>query len=203
MLTTLRNEEFPTVLIQQDAVSSKISSIIVDDNKGGYEAISYLVSLGHRRIGVIGRNKEGSILYRINGYKRALRDNKLNYEEELIQDAENGIETGYNATKKFLERIKELPTALFTTTDLTAIGAIRAIKEKGLKIPDDISIIGFDDVTISSYIDPPLTTMRINKRELGTQAVSELIKLLEEKKGGERIILQAELVVRGTCRNFP
>ncbi len=201
MLEALNNEKFPTVLIQQDAIGDKVSSVIVDDNKGGYEAASYLISLGHNRIGLIGRNSEGSILKRIDGYKQALQDNGINYEEELIRESENGVETGYKAMKEYLVRMKELPTAIFATTDLTAIGAMRAIKEKGMKVPDDISIIGYDDVTISSYIDPPLTTMRIRKQELGREAVSELIRLLEDKEG-KRIILQAELIVRGTCRKI-
>jgi len=168
-----------------------------ENRKGAYQAASYLARLGHKRIAYIG----GSFDFvfnqeRFEGYLSALKDHNLEYGKELTMKSISTQESGYEAMQKILKS-SSIPTAVFAANDLDAIGAMRAIKEKGLKIPEDIAIIGFDDIQLTSYVDPPLTTIKQPIFEMGTTAISLLVQLIEGKeKEHPKVELPTQLIIR-------
>lgn len=163
---------------------------------GVYEIMRYLIdNLGHKRIGGIFRHED-----RFAGYQIGLRTFGIDYDEALVERVEFGSdENAYNAMKKLME-LKERPTAIFADTDVKAIGAMRAAKDLGIKIPDNVSIVGFDDIPEASTSEPPLTTVRLPYYQMGEEAVSMMKKLIKEKKPVKNIELSGKLIVRDSCK---
>ncbi|WDC85157.1 substrate-binding domain-containing protein [Caloramator sp. mosi_1] len=172
--------DFPCVLIDNE--SNRVSSVHSDDAQGCFMAAEYLYSLGHRRIAHIYGSKDtfsGNV--RFNEFKNALIELGVEIRDEYFVDGGYfSFEGGYDAMKKLLE-LKEPPTAVFAAGDFMAIGAINAIKEKGLKVPKDISVIGYDDLEISRYITPKLTTIKQNTDLLGENAADILVNMIDKK----------------------
>jgi LacI family transcriptional regulator len=173
--------------------------IDVDKEQAGYEAVKYLAAAGHRRIGFAGNSRTEQMVAdkRFKGYCQALREFNLDYDRNIIVGEEHGFEPGYACMKKMLESGNALPTAVFAGSDMTAIGVIKAIKEKGLNVPGDISIIGYDDIDIARFSTPPLTTIKGKQKELGKLAFRRVI----EKAGNPglktaKILVNTELVIR-------
>lgn len=168
-----------------------IPYIIVDNYTGGYLATQHLLALEHRRIGIIlpedevgDVNQEFS--FRLQGYMLALSQYRVDRDPELIAKVtrlDNGEDIGYEACQRLLA-CSNPPTAIFATTDYMAIGAIRAIQERGLRVPEDISVIGYDNVAVGSYMAPRLTTVHQHSRLLGKRAVEML--LAQARDGRER-----------------
>jgi len=187
-----------------------IPSISIDFEKGSYEAVNYLTQLGHRNIGFIfGPEEVVDYQDRKKGILRALKEKKLpirNLNEHSISIKEllmekAGPAAGYDAMKKLLSKNKNI-TAVCAFDDIAAIGAIKAIREYGLKIPNDISIVGFDNIPLSSYTDPPITTVNYNIVDLGKKAAKLLVEKLKSPKKNpvtEEIKVQTNLVVRESC----
>ncbi|MGQ9570648.1 MAG: LacI family DNA-binding transcriptional regulator, partial [Thermodesulfovibrionales bacterium] len=172
------------------------------DNMGGVDlAIGYLCGLGHRRIGIV--NVPLNIttgLERFEGYKKSLESNGRMIDETLIGFADFSIESGYKETLKLL-KLKNMPTAIIPMSGPTTIGALKAIKECELRIPDDISIIGFDDFAYAELLRPPLTTIAQPAYDFGAIATEILLKVIKGKSIRKRIIeLKPELKVRGSCK---
>ena len=180
--------------------SKGIDSIVIDRIEAGYRAVKYLLQLGHRAIGFIG-GPPGYLQYqgRIDGYKMALAEFEIPYREELIVCKGTGVEAGFSAMEEILN-ISSPPTAIFAYTDLTALGVMKAIKSKGLSVPEDISVVGFNDDEIAAHLEPPLTTIRAFKEQMGEMAVR---KILERIKNREippvKVTLPTELVIRESC----
>ncbi|MBS4023237.1 MAG: LacI family DNA-binding transcriptional regulator [Dethiobacter sp.] len=177
----------------------------VDNYYGATMAVDHLVSLGHRRIGCIMQGLEtlASSKDRLRGYKDVLAKHSISYSDSLVKvyDGNNFIENGYRAMGKFFQD-KMLPTAIFAANDMMAIGAIQAIKEKGLEIPKDISIVGFDDVPLAKYINPPLTTVSQPAFEKGKEAARLVIEMIDRKVTPAPKLLDVELSIRqstGRC----
>ena len=139
---------------------SQIPSVIIDNTVSGYEATQYLINKGHRRIAhITGALDTNTGIRRADGYKKALQDHGIDLSEKLIFEGDFSQESGYLAMKEILERSNGL-TAVFAGNDMMALGAYRAIYDAGLKIPEDISIIGHDDFALASLVRPALTTMQ-------------------------------------------
>ncbi|BBH24094.1 hypothetical protein Back11_54390 [Paenibacillus baekrokdamisoli] len=161
-----------------------IPYVIVDNLTGGYLATQHLLSLGHRRIGVIltggsivDLNQEFSL--RLQGYRLALSQHQIPFDSDLIAVMNGNLERadmGDEGFRKLME-LSDPPTAVFATSDYKAIGALNAARDLGLKVPDDISIMGYDDVKISEYIYPRLSTVNQNTRKLGERAAEILLDL--------------------------
>jgi DNA-binding LacI/PurR family transcriptional regulator len=197
----------PVVAIGRDFQHKNVDLVSPDNLKGGFEATRHLIDLGHKRIAFIGANlSSGSHLKRLQGYVNALESRSIPVDERLITGRNDELpdvagysteDIGFEAMKRLLSLPKR-PTAVFARNDFTAIGAMRAINDAGLKIPDDIAIVGFDDIPLASRTSPSLTTVRQPMRVEG-QIAAEM--LLERIKSGERIsrrerILDCELIVR-------
>ncbi|MUG70099.1 LacI family DNA-binding transcriptional regulator [Paenibacillus validus] len=185
----------PVALIARDIPTISINSVSIDDFVGGYEAAKHLIGLGHRRMGLIVENircaKE-----RVRGFNQALEEHDLQLDESLVLLGEATVPNGKKLALQLLSG-DEPPTAIFATNDLLAIGTIQAANEHGLKVPQDVSVIGFDNTMLATITDPPLTTIAQPMEQMGRQIVDLLV---QELKGDvthkQRIVLLPELVVR-------
>lgn len=200
----LIESDFPIVVI--DMFNRDTSTVTSDNSKGCDLAIEYLYNLGHRRIAhITGASYEDNWPSRIRkkGYVKAMKKLKLEVLDGYIADGKNfDVSGGYAAMKQLLE-LKERPTAVFAAGDKLAIGAIDALNEAGIKVPDDISIIGFDDIEIAKYLTPKLTTVRQNCEEIGKTAVDILVEQINEKtKLKINKIIPVEFIERDSCKKI-
>jgi LacI family transcriptional regulator len=197
----LKNEGIPFVFIDYPTKDEEIYSVVVDNEAGAFEAAEYLISLGHQKIAFLeGHEAAWDSRARFIGFLKALTVNSIEFNPLLVEKGDFTREGGYKATKKLLEKGEEF-TAIFASNDQMAIGAVRAIKEQGLKIPDNISIIGFDNIEASSIIDPPLTTVMQPIYEMGKKATEILIRLInEEKIEQKKFMLKTKLIKRNSCK---
>lgn len=196
VITELIEEQFPVVLLGESYPSLSINSVKVDDFIGGYEVTSFLISLGHEKIAVIGEEASSS-QERINGYKQALQDQHLPVNEKMIiVSSQSNVESIENVAGKLLDQ-DDPPTAIFACNDILAIGVVLAARQRNLQIPDHLSIAGFDNTFLSRSSDPPLTTVRQPIQDLCFQVFDMLVEEIKgEKKFKQRIVLLPELIVR-------
>ncbi|MEM7419004.1 MAG: LacI family DNA-binding transcriptional regulator [Pseudomonadota bacterium] len=168
------------------------------DNRAAAKAMTqHLISLGHKRIAMIkGPNSSPLTQERLNGYKDALRDANIDFDESLLLDGDFTLQAGYNAGVTISE-LNNRPSAVFCENDETAIGAIQAFKQADLHVPNDISVAGFDDIAFSAFVDPPLTTIAQPAEEFGRTAVTLLVDLLNGKiRKAPKVIMPFELITR-------
>lgn len=198
-LQELLKSDLPCVLIDMD--SEHASTICSDNEHGGFIAADYLYSLGHRKIAHISGGQDTFAgPKRKEGFLRGLKKHGLDIREEWIVDGGHfTYEDGYQAMKHLL-RMKELPTAIFVSGDYMAIGAMQAIEERGLKVPEDISIVGFDDIDMAQFISPRLTTIKQKTNEIGAKAAHLLIDAIDHKEKITKRIVPVELVIRESCQ---
>ncbi|MDY4692950.1 MAG: LacI family DNA-binding transcriptional regulator [Blautia sp.] len=166
-------------------LNAKYDQIICDGKQIGYDVVSYLIRLGHRKISYIGETVNEN---RYEGYCEALRKAQIPLDEKYVANVTHSTEEGYKGVFNLLDKGCDA-TAYFCADDITAIGAMRAIKEHGLKIPDDISVISIDDIETSQYLSPMLSTVHIPLEEMGRMAAKILIDRIEEGHGEHLKIL--------------
>jgi LacI family transcriptional regulator len=188
----------PVVVVGRPLHSTEVSFIDVDNISGAYNATSHLIRLGYRRIGTItGVAGSAATDDRLAGYKKALNERGRNLDPSLIVEGDFTEAGGYYAMRELLPA---KPDAVFAASDLMAIGAMRATREAGLKIPADVAFVGFDDVSIATYADPQRTTSRQPITSFGINAVETLIDLVENGiDPPRRIIMDTELIIRDSC----
>lgn len=178
---------------------------LIQDNSfsGGYIATKYLIDNGHKDIAIIsGELTKTTAITRYQGFEKAMQEANLAINPNWIMEGFFEPEDGYECMNKILVQDK-LPTAVFCCNDIMALGAISAIGEKGLKVPDDISIIGYDNIHASRFFSPPLTTIHQSKSRLALQAINLLFKRISEKSGEHEIIeLYPELVIRKSVKSI-
>ena len=199
---TLIETLIPTVVVARQVKEEILPSIHIDNVTESYQAVEYLIKLGHRKIAMISGNL-GDIESGYNrwlGYKKALADYKLPYRAELLQQGDFRMNSGKIAMSKLLQQ-NNTPTAVFAASDAMGVGAIKAAKEAGLRIPDDISIMGFDNNIISRACDPELTTIGQPVKDLGKNAMEILNKVIKgEKLEKMTYYLPCELIIRESTR---
>jgi DNA-binding LacI/PurR family transcriptional regulator len=193
-------ERVPLVSIGSSALPG-FMAVDVDNRGGGFEATTFLIRQGHRLIATItGPQDWPSARARLEGYRDAFREAGLPYDETLVEAASDwGPETGQEALAR-LARTGRF-TAVFAHSDLLALGAIRELRSHGLAVPDDVSVIGYDDIPVASFVEPPLTTVRQPMREVGTLAAKLLLDRITGNGGvpvGGRVHLPTTLVERGS-----
>ncbi|WP_067936537.1 LacI family DNA-binding transcriptional regulator [Alicyclobacillus kakegawensis] len=190
-------EEIPVVLIARDIPDILVDTVSIDDFIGGLIATKHLLELGHQRIGVITEPLKCG-WERVRGYQSALHEWSIPVDESLIVSSESSIEAGREAANKLFSRV-DPPTALFATNDLLAISAIQVIRDKGLHVPEDVSVVGFDNTILAHLVNPALTTVSQPMTDMGAQAVNLLLEQIRNKEHTrKRVILIPELVVRGS-----
>lgn len=196
-LEVLEKSQQPCVFVNFDARPMSLPVVALENRRGARAAVEHLLSLGHRRIGFIaGTHQTGQSAERQAGYAEALAAAGIAADPALIVPG-FFVQTGGHAAAEQLLALPDPPSAIFAANDEMAFGAIDAIHSKGLRVPDQVSVIGFDDIATSSYVYPPLTTMRQPLAELSACATGELVALIEGRDVKEKkIAFPLELVVR-------
>ncbi len=192
-------EGFPLVQICNRHGGLDAPYVMVDHFQGAHMATEYLLKLGHRRIAHIGAYLGGDPqgMMRLAGYEAALRKHGLNGDKNLIMPGDFNWESGYHAAQELLQHPRDV-TAVFASSDYVAVGAMRAFQESGMQVPDDMAIVGFDDMPFSAWLDVPLTTIAQPKIEIGAAAVKSLIALIEDRDA-PNVMFEPQLVVRESC----
>lgn len=195
------NLNYPLVLVDHRFGGGRFDSVAINNVDGARKAVEYLISLGHSRIGFVGGSlRSPSFEERLSGYREALAAHQIPFDESLVQ-----VGASYAGRENMLNllNLPETPTAVFVCNDVNAAKAIKAINEKNLKVPDDISVVGFDDSFRASECWPQLTTMRADAEVMGRMAVRRLVKrVAKEAAVPEQVFMDAELVIRGST-GFP
>lgn len=210
LLETIDDRRIPTVVVGRDLESPTVNSVLVDNEAGGYMALQHLYDLGHRDIACIrGPRRLGDSRVRWKGVWRFAREAGLHLDADLIFDlpgatgSRSGFEGGYRFVDNLIQSGKHF-TAILAFDDLTAYGAIRALSEAGRRVPDDCSVIGFDDIPAASFSTPGLSTVRQPMGEMGEYAAGYILKHLEqsEEQGGlpygDTHLMLPSLVTRGS-----
>jgi DNA-binding LacI/PurR family transcriptional regulator len=196
-LATLVRDGFPIVL-QGSLPGLAIPSVDIDNVSGARRAVEHLIGLGRRRIACI---TNAPLAYtaaqqRLDGYRAALEAAGMAVEETLIEEAAFDAGSGHRAMARVLGRARI--DAVFVASDVVAFGAIAAIREARLRVPDDISLVGFDDIALAAFFDPPLTTVRLPAFDLGLAAGTALLDRIAGRPVPDRTLLPTELIVRSS-----
>lgn len=183
-----------------EEVYKKCIIVNADNYQGAYKATNYLIDLGHTEIAhIVGIPEHLSAIERLNAYKQALIDSGITVKNNLIVKGNFTISGGCSAAKKLLQ--KKIPTAIFCGNDNMAIGAIQAIQQANLKVPEDISVVGFDDIEVARYISPSLTTVRMDLLEMASIATNTLITSIENNSNfSANYTLPIDLIERNSCK---
>ena len=199
-LPTLHKDGFPLVLLGQ-LNGAGMNFVDVDNALAAYRAVSHLLQLRHRRIGLItnGPPQYTASADRMQGYRRALSEAGLPYKEEIIRYGEFDGRSGFRAMKELLA-LAQPPTATFVASDEVAVGALAALHQQGVTVPDEMAIVGFDDIPVARFLVPPLTTVRLPAYELGVRAADMLIRTIEgQEVTDNQVLLRTQLMVRESC----
>lgn len=198
----LAEANVPFVLVNGKITGQEDLPYVGFENRGGVKiAIDHLVKLGHERIGIInGKMTTTNALERFQSFQENLSDHKLDFQQDWVADGDFEEEGGYKAALKILSAVRR-PSAILCASDLMAMGAIRALKEKGVNVPGDISIVGFDNMDEAAYQEPALTTVAFSAYEMGKLAARKMFQMISEEELAEKAsTLQPELIERESTR---
>lgn len=190
----------PLVAVDPHSQDTDYPAVIATNQAGALEAMNYLTGLGHRRIGFIGGRPDlRSAIQRLEGYKEGLQQTGIPLDPALIQPGDYSRRTGYLRAKELLS-LPNPPTAIFAANDRSAIGTIEAAREMGLRIPQDLSVVGFDNVPEATYTAPPLTTVEQTMKKIGYIATETLVDLIQGKDAQVQVHeVATRLVIRDSC----
>jgi DNA-binding LacI/PurR family transcriptional regulator len=199
LLDELAEDDFPLILHGR-LEGSGLPWVDVDNKAGGYLATSHLIGLDHHRIGFISNAplSYAGAYERFAGYKAALGEHDIPFDDDLVRTAVFVPQSGHTAMEALLA-LPDRPTAVFAASDVVALGAMSAIQDSGLKVPQDIAIIGFDDIFLAAHACPPLSTVRVPAYGLGWTAADVLITLIEGDEEVSSVTLETELIIRESC----
>ncbi len=199
-LSALHEQDFPYVVVDHQGFDDYSPTVIAANYQGAYEATEYLIGLGHRRIGfIVGIPVLNSSIERHKGYKDALAAHHIPYNPDLVRNGEFDSPQSFSAANELLD-LPEPPTAIFAASDLSAFGAADAIRSRGLNIPGDVSLMGFDDLPEAAWSHPALTTVRQPLREMGRIATRMLLDRIMGKPIEHRVLVDTELIIRNSCQ---
>jgi LacI family transcriptional regulator len=198
----LENSDIPIVMVDSYVKSHHFSTLSTDDRYGGYIAAKYLIDKGHKKIAIVtGSVSEDGVNYeRLNGYKDALQENGIQFEERFTFTGNVAYEYGVEIADK-INLLKDEITAVFCTADILAMGLIKGLGRHGIKVPSDMSVMGFDDVFIARVTDPALTTVNQNVSAKGERAAKMIIGLAAQNlKGKQNYVVPIEVVERESVK---
>ncbi len=192
--------DIPVVVLDRNYEGIDLEVVSTDNCQGGLLATNHLISLGHTRIGCVsGPSKINPSSKRLDGYLDALQANGIEVGPQLIVQGDFHPESGYAAGRKLLS-LPEPPTAIFACNDLMAMGVIKAASSLGLRVPEDLAVVGYDDIELASYTNPPLSTIRQPKVEMGLTALQIILDRINTKDSAhQKIQLPVSLIVRSSC----
>lgn len=198
LIEKLAESKRPFITVGRHPTNDRINYVDVDNRSGAYQGVSHILRSGRRRVGIInGPHNTIAGVDRYQGYLDALHERGVQLMPELVAEGEFSDMSGYLAMKRLLAHH---PDAVFVASDAMAIAAIRAIQELGLRVPEDIAVVGFDDIPTAATSKPPLTTVRQPIQRTGSVAAEMLIDLIEHPDPQpRRIVLPTELVIRASC----
>ena len=202
-LDFLLRQNMPVVMIDRDVPNVEVDAVLTDHQLGGFLATQHLLELGHKCIACIaGPSSITPSAERITGYKKALEEAGLFHDENLLIRGDYHAQSGMEITHSIL-KMNPRPTAIFALNDLMALGALRAATEAGYSIPRDLAVVGYDDLEIAHFMNPPLTTIAQPKKEIGTQAVNLLVDRISHKgHPPTRLVLPPELIIRRSTKEL-
>lgn len=202
-IQALQKRGIPLVIVDRQVSGVEVDSVLTDNVQGGLLATRHLIELGHNRIGcIVGPSDLTPSAARITGYQQALNEAGISYDEALIVKGDFQYESGFEAANKLLS-MDDSPTAIFAFNDLMAVGALSNALERGLEIPTDLSVVGFDDVRPALYANPPITTVRQPKYEIGVLATQMLLERMHDPTLPPRThVLETQLVIRHSTAPF-
>jgi DNA-binding LacI/PurR family transcriptional regulator len=194
----MEKEQVRAVFLDRVIKKDTMGSVIFDSYVAGYEATKYLISLGHKKIAYIsGFTTMYDSVQRQEGYVAALKEHQLEIKGNYILQGYFEEEGSYNAVKSFIHLYPDkLPDAFLAGNDVSAIGCIKALKSEGYQIPEDISVMGFDDIELAKYFSPPLTTVRNQIARQGILAIHHLVQMIQKNEEGKIQKLSGEIIVR-------
>jgi DNA-binding LacI/PurR family transcriptional regulator len=196
----LIDDRFPVVLLNRKLKRDRGDYVVLDNTYGAYLIVNHLIQLGYKRIGMIGGPRNVSTSAdRYRGYTKALREKGLEIDEDLIRHGFFSQETGFKFTKMMMGLLNP-PEAIFCGDDYIALGSMKAMGELGLRVPDDVALVGFDDSEISSHPLIQLTTVSQNVQEMGRLGAKIMVEQIEGKlKKSQKILLEPHLIIRQSC----
>ncbi|GGA66898.1 LacI family transcriptional regulator [Neiella marina] len=194
-------KQLPVVTVGYDIEGDNICSLNLDNVMGGYIATLHLLQQGHTNIAHIGGiSSQPDAIARFDGYKRALGEASIPINSKLVKSGDFGMESGYSATKDLIES-RVYFSAIFAANDLTAYGAIKALHDNGLKVPEDVSVLGFDDLPTSKYFTPALTTLRQPIEEIGTMCANSILSMVLKGQYEARVP-PIDLIIRQSTKSI-
>ncbi|MHC1762256.1 MAG: LacI family DNA-binding transcriptional regulator [Negativicutes bacterium] len=203
MISRLKEIGAPFVSTSRVPNVPDINFVEIDNVRGAELAVRHLIQLGHRRIGVIkGPNHLTSSVDRFKGYCDTLASNNISFDDHLVEEGNSSIESGYGAMSALMKMNPDM-TAVFVASDLMAIGAIGAVTQTGKKVPEDISVVGYDGIPLAGSLNPALTTIDQHASEKGAYAAKMLIDIIEGREVEKRPVLEVDIKERastGPCR---
>jgi DNA-binding LacI/PurR family transcriptional regulator len=192
----LSEMKVPIVLINNQHPGEWVHSVTIENQMASAEAVRHLITLGHRRIGYLGdAHGHQSDTERLAGYREALTRARIPFRTELVVHGDGKPEGGVRAMAALLQ-LEQPPTAVFCYNDMSALGALKYALNKGWRVPEDVSLVGFDDLFIAAYTCPPLTTVRQPRWRMGRLAMDSLLKLMSGQESANTIQVPAKLIVR-------
>ena len=197
--------DIPVVLTSVNTLSkeskSKFSSIGIDNVLAAKASIQYLIDKGHRNIGILlgEKNDVGISGLRLEGYKKALEENNIPYSEENVFIGDYDYSGAYRVTKEIINNRKDI-TAIFSISDIMAVGAAKSVIDQGLQVGEDISIMGFDGMDISKYYNPGITTVKQPKKNMANNSIDLLLALLAKKEDHKHIIFETKIIEGESCK---
>ncbi len=196
----LAERGLPVVVIDRRMDSKYIDSVLSNNVEGAYLAVSHLITLGHRSIAHIGGPHHlTSGRERYEGYRRAMQDAHLVVESGWVQTGDHRHESGYECVLSLLE-LNPIPTAIFVSNNMMTLGALNAIHDQGIRVPEEVAVVGFDDMPWSISLNPPLTTVAQPILQIGYEAASLLLERINQPDLSARtVVLETQLVVRASC----
>ena len=194
----------PMVMANEFAPELELPTVHIDTLTAAFDAVNYLYEQGHKRIGCIAGPEEMPLChYRLQGYVQALRRCGIMVDPQYIARGDFTFEAGSRAMQQLLD-LPQPPTAVFCHSDVMALGALSQAKRQGLKVPEDLSIIGFDNIDLTQFCDPPLTTIAQPRYEIGREAMLLLLDQMQgQHVGSGSRLMDCELIIRGSTRALP
>ena len=202
VISILKENEIRSVFIDREVEDKYIGSVVFDSYQCGRDATKHLIECGHKRIGYInGTEGNYDCVLRTKGYMDILTEYGLDFHPEWIVEGDYREETAYKNMCRYIDNGGEIPDAFFACNDLSAIGAIKALKEHGYSVPEDVSVIGIDDIEVAKYVEPKLSTIKNQIYEQGALAVSKVFDMLNGENGDIKK-LPGRLIIRNSVKNI-
>ena len=193
---------FASTIIDEDVNKELFSSVVIDDAFAVKEVVESLISLGHEKIGIISAEKveKCAALKRYDAFVECLKENNLKFNKDYGDSGDYSFRSGYEVMNSFIDKGLDI-TAVFAVNDMMAIGAVKALFDRGFNVPEDMSVVGFDGMEYGEFYQPSLTTVKQPIIDFGDKSCDMLFGLISEKSSKKHIVLDTELVLRDSCRS--